>query len=175
MNFGNGKIISVPGNQDLVASRDRRILTVLKEMSGYYEIRFYDSFKIRKGIIRPFKDTLEIKSVYQSITPKESKGKNKTYRLLFDRLKTGRSQDGNAKLTGLQNNNLTLIWGIEDVDPSLQAIDLETGEIVKEIPLEQNSYGAPMTYEINGKQYIVMPYGGANKPSGYVAYSLAAD
>ena len=85
------------------------------------------------------------------------------------------TQDGNAKVTGLQNNNLTLIWGIEDVDPSLQAIDLETGEIVKEIPLEQNSYGAPMTYEINGKQYIVMPYGGANKPSGYVAYSLTAD
>ena len=68
-------------------------------MSGYYEIRFYDSFEIRKGIIRPFKDTLEIKSVYQSITPTESKGKNKTYRPLFDRLKTGRSQDGKLTVT----------------------------------------------------------------------------
>ena len=40
--------------------------------------------------------------------------------------------------------------------PNLRAIDKKTGEIVAEMPLGFSSVGAPMTYSIDGKQYIAV-------------------
>jgi quinoprotein glucose dehydrogenase len=104
--------------------------------------------------------------------PKEDLGDARRIHVLTTPTLLFAAQDGSANVVGFQNNNTTLIYGIADVDPSLKAIDLETGEVVREIPLEHNAYGAPMTYVINNKQYIVLPYGGANMPAGFVAYSV---
>jgi quinoprotein glucose dehydrogenase len=38
----------------------------------------------------------------------------------------------------------------------LVARDKMTGEVLKTIPLPANGVGAPMTYSVNGKQYIAL-------------------
>jgi quinoprotein glucose dehydrogenase len=54
-------------------------------------------------------------------------------------------------------------------DPKLCAYDKSTGKIVGEVALPRNATGAPMTYMLNGKQYIVVPTGGANLPAELIA------
>ena len=49
-------------------------------------------------------------------------------------------------------------------DPKLVAYDKTTGKVVGEVALPRNATGAPMTYMLNGKQFIVVPTGGANLP-----------
>lgn len=58
------------------------------------------------------------------------------------------------------------------VDPMLRAHDKKTGAIVAEIALPRNAMGAPMTYEADGRQYIVVPTGGANLPAELIALAL---
>lgn len=38
--------------------------------------------------------------------------------------------------------------------------------------LPRNVTGAPMTYVLNGKQYLVVPTGGANLPAELIALAL---
>jgi quinoprotein glucose dehydrogenase len=57
-------------------------------------------------------------------------------------------------------------------DPLLKAIDAQTGEVIGQVEMPGNATGAPMTYVINGKQFIVVPFGGANLPAGLVAISV---
>jgi quinoprotein glucose dehydrogenase len=57
-------------------------------------------------------------------------------------------------------------------DPKLQAFDKATGTVVGEVPLPRNATGAPMTYLLNGKQYLVVPTGGANMPAELIAFCL---
>ena len=56
--------------------------------------------------------------------------------------------------------------------PSLKAFDLDTGELLGEIPLPGNATGAPIAYEINGKPFIVIPLGGAGLPAQLIALTL---
>ena len=56
--------------------------------------------------------------------------------------------------------------------PSLKAFDLDTGELLGEIPLPGNATGAPIAYEINGKPFIVIPLGGAGLPAQHIALTL---
>ncbi|MCY3987718.1 MAG: PQQ-binding-like beta-propeller repeat protein [Gammaproteobacteria bacterium] len=56
--------------------------------------------------------------------------------------------------------------------PSLKAFDLDTGELIGEVPLPGNATGALMAYELNGKPYIVIPTGGAGLPAQLVALTL---
>ena len=64
-------------------------------------------------------------------------------------------------------------------------LDTKSGKIITEIPLNVdskgeaiagssgNAYGAPMTYlDASGRQFIVVPVGGANMPAELVALSL---
>ena len=44
-------------------------------------------------------------------------------------------------------------------DPSLRAYDKTTGKVVGEVPLPRNATAAPMTYLLNGEQYIVVATG----------------
>ena len=53
-----------------------------------------------------------------------------------------------------------------------RAYDKQTGAIVWEFELPSNQSGVPMTYMMNGKQYIVVPIGGVNFPGELVALSL---
>ena len=56
--------------------------------------------------------------------------------------------------------------------PSLKAFDLDTGELIGEVPLPGNATGALMAYAIDGKPYIVVPIGGAGLPARLVALTL---
>jgi quinoprotein glucose dehydrogenase len=57
-------------------------------------------------------------------------------------------------------------------DPKLVAYDKTSGKVVGEVPLSRNATAAPMTYMLNGKQYIVVATGGSNLPAELVALRL---
>ena len=57
-------------------------------------------------------------------------------------------------------------------DPNLSAYDKATGKRVGEVKLPRNATAAPMTYLLNGKQFIVVATGGANLPAELIALSL---
>jgi quinoprotein glucose dehydrogenase len=59
-------------------------------------------------------------------------------------------------------------------DPALRVLDPDSGKLLAKVPLPSNAYGAPMTYSIQGKQYIVVPVGGGgtNTDAGLVALSV---
>ncbi len=59
-------------------------------------------------------------------------------------------------------------------DPSLRAYDKTTGKVVGEVALPRNATAAPMTYLLNGEQYIVVATGGANLPAELIALRLPA-
>jgi quinoprotein glucose dehydrogenase len=54
----------------------------------------------------------------------------------------------------------------------LRAHDKRTGEIVSEFELPLRQTGGPMTYMVNGKQYIVVAVGDRNEPAELVALTL---
>jgi quinoprotein glucose dehydrogenase len=56
--------------------------------------------------------------------------------------------------------------------PMLRALDPATGKIVAQIELPDNVSGAIMTYVWKGKQYIVMPVGGASQKARLLAMCL---
>ena len=58
-------------------------------------------------------------------------------------------------------------------DPKLCAYDKTTGKVVGEVTLPRNATGAPMTYMLDGKQFIVVSTGGANLPAEQVANPAA--
>ena len=62
-------------------------------------------------------------------------------------------------------------------DDEIRAFDIETGEEVWKRPLPAGGQATPMTYEINGRQYVVIVAGGHNglgsTPGDYVvAFAL---
>ena len=82
------------------------------------------------------------------------------------------AQEGYTKRGG----NVPQAFAIEAdfgiLDPVLRAYDKATGAVVGEVALPRNATGAPMTYRANGKQYIVVPTGGANLPAELTALCL---
>lgn len=48
------------------------------------------------------------------------------------------------------------------IDPGIVAYDKENGNLIGRIELPRNATAAPMTYMLNGKQYIAVATGGAN-------------
>jgi len=57
-------------------------------------------------------------------------------------------------------------------DPKLVAHDKATGKLVGEVALPRNATAAPMTYMLNGKQFIVVATGGSNLPAELIALRL---
>ena len=60
-------------------------------------------------------------------------------------------------------------------DERIRAFDKKTGKIVWEYQLPAGGFATPITYEVNGKQYIAIAVGGGrgSKPGGwYIAFSL---
>jgi quinoprotein glucose dehydrogenase len=55
--------------------------------------------------------------------------------------------------------------------PIFRAYDKATGAVVAQIPLPGSTSGKPMTYLLNGKQYIVMAVG-KERPAELVALTL---
>ncbi len=54
----------------------------------------------------------------------------------------------------------------------LRALDKNTGETVGEFELPANQTGVPMTYSIDGRQFIVIAVGARDHPGELVALSL---
>src|SRR5205823_2811263 len=54
----------------------------------------------------------------------------------------------------------------------LTAFDKRTGKLIAEVPLPSNATGSPMTYMVNGKQFVVIPIGGGDIPAEWVALTL---
>jgi glucose dehydrogenase len=61
-------------------------------------------------------------------------------------------------------------WAI--YEPALEVFDKTTGALLARIELPANAQGALMTYMTRGRQYIVVPVGGANLPAELVALTL---
>jgi quinoprotein glucose dehydrogenase len=53
-----------------------------------------------------------------------------------------------------------------------RAIDKKTGKVIHEIPLPAMTTGVPMTYMVNGRQFIVVATGAAGFPAELVALAL---
>ena len=70
-----------------------------------------------------------------------------------------------------------LIFIAATQDEKFRAFDKENGELLWEAQLPAGGYATPSTYEVNGKQYVVIACGGGKMgtPSGdsYVAFALA--
>jgi quinoprotein glucose dehydrogenase len=59
-----------------------------------------------------------------------------------------------------------------NLEPKLYAYDKATGKLLAEVPLPANATGAPMTYMVNGKQYVAFSVGGANLTEELIALRL---
>ncbi|WP_373496507.1 PQQ-binding-like beta-propeller repeat protein [Aquiflexum sp.] len=61
-------------------------------------------------------------------------------------------------------------------DEKLRAFDKKTGKVIWEYQLPAGGFATPATYQLNGKQYLVIAVGGVkdgNKPGGYyMAFTL---
>ncbi len=84
--------------------------------------------------------------------------------------RTGKGTRGNIMVTK------TLLFVGENVylfgDPILQAFDKKTGDRVAVIDLPGLATGSPMTYMLNGKQYLVVAVAAQNHPAELVAFTL---
>ena len=71
--------------------------------------------------------------------------------------------EGGNVFGGIQEN----MWG-----PTFRAYDKATGTVVWETELPAGTTGGPMTYLYEGRQYIVVPVGGRDRPAEWVALAL---
>ena len=54
----------------------------------------------------------------------------------------------------------------------LRAYDKATGKEVGAVYMPSSQTGSPMTYMLNGKQYIIVAIGGGNYPGELLAFRL---
>jgi quinoprotein glucose dehydrogenase len=72
-----------------------------------------------------------------------------------------------------------LVFIASTKDERIHAFDKQTGKLLWEHPLPAGGYATPSTYQVKGRQYVVIAAGGAGKPrtkagDAFVAFSLAA-
>lgn len=84
---------------------------------------------------------------------------------------------GSPNLGGPMTTAGGLVFTAAAIDTYLRAFDLETGKELWKAELPASAQATPMTYSVNGKQYIVIPAGGHGKlrtkqGDAVVAYTL---
>jgi len=79
---------------------------------------------------------------------------------------------GRGRGSPVLTKSLLFITSRGTKEANFRAIDKKTGETVWETTLEGSPSGTPMTYEAEGKQYIVVATGGGRSPAGLTALSL---
>jgi quinoprotein glucose dehydrogenase len=70
-------------------------------------------------------------------------------------------------------SNLIFIAGTRD--EKIRALDKGTGKVIWEYQLPAAGFATPITYEVNGKQYIVIAAGGTRglkAGNNYIAFAL---
>jgi quinoprotein glucose dehydrogenase len=50
------------------------------------------------------------------------------------------------------------------MDERFRAFDSASGKVLWEFQLDAGAYATPATYEVNGRQYVVVAAGGGGKP-----------
>ncbi len=89
--------------------------------------------------------------------------------------RTGRADEGGLVVTktlAFAGQGCGLFRGGAGGGPMFYAYDKATGAVVHEMELPASTCGNPMTYMVNGKQFIVVAVGTANFPAELVALSL---
>jgi len=89
--------------------------------------------------------------------------------------RTGTDHFGGSIVTA---GGLVFIAGTKD--ERIHAFDKQTGQLLWEHPLPAGGYATPSTYQVNGRQYVVIAAGGAGKlrtkaGDSFVAFSLQDD
>ena len=82
------------------------------------------------------------------------------------------AQQGILRGIGFSPRRNALELGLQHHEAVLRAFDPNTGTLIAEVALPGNASGAPMTYMVEGKQFIVIPIGGASQPAELVVLSL---
>ncbi len=72
-------------------------------------------------------------------------------------------ETGSINLGGLISTGGGLVFTSATMDPQLRAFDSETGKKLWEVELPAGGQATPMTYLIDGKQYLVIAAGGHGK------------
>jgi quinoprotein glucose dehydrogenase len=67
-----------------------------------------------------------------------------------------------------------LIFAAAALDPHLRAFDADTGHELWSVELPASAQSTPMTYEWNGKQYVVICAGGHGKMKSKMGDSVVA-
>ncbi len=89
--------------------------------------------------------------------------------------KKGVPTTGTASYGGPLVTKSGLLFIAATKDEKIRAFDKKTGKIIWEYQLPAGGFATPITYEVDGKQYIVIAAGGARgqKPGGYyIAFAL---
>jgi len=81
-------------------------------------------------------------------------------------------QEGTTQRAEGDEPRSVMVVDFEIHDPKLCAYDKATGKVVGEVALPRNATGAPMTYMLNGEQFIVVPTGGSNLSAELIALRL---
>jgi len=67
----------------------------------------------------------------------------------------------------------TLLFAGDGTDPLFDAYDKETGQVIAQLPMPGMQTGVPMTYMLQGRQFILVSVGAANgQGPQLVAYAL---
>lgn len=82
------------------------------------------------------------------------------------------AQEGTTQRARAASAGYAIIAEFEVRDPKLLAFDKATGALIGELALPRNASGAPMTYAVGGKQFLVVATGGSNLPAELLAFRL---
>ena len=82
--------------------------------------------------------------------------------------------EGTNSVLGLSSRGNALITQAtaDEKEPFLYAHDARTGDVLGEVKLPGAAFGALMTYRAGGKQYVVVPIGGAGLLAELVAVQV---
>jgi quinoprotein glucose dehydrogenase len=72
----------------------------------------------------------------------------------------------------IQGHHLNVDVDVAADAPALRVLDKRTGRQLWQVSLPDNETGAQMTYELHGRQYIVVPTGGLGQPAKLVALAV---
>lgn len=81
---------------------------------------------------------------------------------------------GSISLGGPMATAGGLVFTASTLDPHLRAFDLDTGKELWTVELPASAQSTPMTYEFNGRQYIVICAGGHGKMKSKMGDSVVA-
>ncbi len=82
------------------------------------------------------------------------------------------AQDGGVASRAYASRGYNVAVSSTDIEPSIRAFNYDNGELIAEVPIPANARGAMISYMLDGKQYIVIPVGGASAPAELMAIAL---